>query len=204
MSRRPNSPTVSATARLLSASWATSPALATTTLPNSACNCSALAATRSKTPTRAPSSTNRATTARPMPEPPPVTRATCPSSQPMARSSSRTPPVHCRLCPFRGPGRHIDLRYSASSWQVMQILAGRSIWAEWEAVVSEENTKLVGPDFSEGIPNVDLPDDCMILGQVGGEAVLLARSGGALFAIGAECSHYHGPLAGGGARRRRH
>jgi len=63
--------------------------------------------------------------------------------------------------------------------------------------VSEENTKLVGPDFSEGIPNVDLPDDCMILGQVGGEAVLLARSGGALFAIGAECSHYHGPLAEG-------
>ena len=37
----------------------------------------------------------------------------------------------------------------------------------------------------------------MILGQVGGEAVLLARSSGALFAIGAECSHYHGPLAEG-------
>jgi nitrite reductase/ring-hydroxylating ferredoxin subunit len=37
----------------------------------------------------------------------------------------------------------------------------------------------------------------MILGQVAGEAVVLARSGGALFAIGAECTHYHGPLADG-------
>ena len=37
----------------------------------------------------------------------------------------------------------------------------------------------------------------MILGQVAGEAVVLARSGCALFAIGAECSHYHGPLAEG-------
>ena len=37
----------------------------------------------------------------------------------------------------------------------------------------------------------------MILGHVAGEAVVLARSGGALFAIGAECSHYHGPLAEG-------
>ena len=63
--------------------------------------------------------------------------------------------------------------------------------------MSEENTKLAGLDFAEGIPNADLPDGCMILGQVGGEAVLLARSGGALFAIGAECSHYHGPLAEG-------
>jgi NADPH-dependent 2,4-dienoyl-CoA reductase/sulfur reductase-like enzyme/nitrite reductase/ring-hydroxylating ferredoxin subunit len=37
----------------------------------------------------------------------------------------------------------------------------------------------------------------MILGRVAEEAVLLARSGGALFAIGAECTHYHGPLAEG-------
>jgi len=37
----------------------------------------------------------------------------------------------------------------------------------------------------------------MILGQVADEAVVLARSGGALFAIGAECTHYHGPLADG-------
>ena len=44
--------------------------------------------------------------------------------------------------------------------------------------MSEENTKLAGLDFAEGIPNADLPDGCMILRQVGGEAVMLARSGG--------------------------
>jgi NADPH-dependent 2,4-dienoyl-CoA reductase/sulfur reductase-like enzyme/nitrite reductase/ring-hydroxylating ferredoxin subunit len=37
----------------------------------------------------------------------------------------------------------------------------------------------------------------MILGRVAGEAVVLARDGGALFAIGAECTHYHGPLGEG-------
>src|SRR2546426_1943183 len=81
--------TVSATARLLSSSRVTSPLMATTALPKSVRSWSALAATRSMTPTRAPSSMKRATIARPMPEPPPVTSATCPSSHPMAVSSPR-------------------------------------------------------------------------------------------------------------------
>jgi len=63
--------------------------------------------------------------------------------------------------------------------------------------MSDENTKLAGPDLGEGIPSADLAEGGMILGQVAGEAVLLARSGGAVFAIGAECSHYHGPLVEG-------
>ena len=63
--------------------------------------------------------------------------------------------------------------------------------------MSEENAKLVGPDFAEGVPIADLAEGGMILGQVAGEAMLLARNGGALFAIGAECTHYHGPLAEG-------
>ena len=66
-----------------------------------------------------------------------------------------------------------------------------------EPVTSDENTKLGGPDFAMGVPGADLAECGMILGQVAGEAVLLARSGGAVFAIGAECSHYHGPLAEG-------
>ncbi len=37
----------------------------------------------------------------------------------------------------------------------------------------------------------------MLLGHVDGEAVLLARRGSALFAIGATCTHYSGPLAEG-------
>jgi NADPH-dependent 2,4-dienoyl-CoA reductase/sulfur reductase-like enzyme/nitrite reductase/ring-hydroxylating ferredoxin subunit len=63
--------------------------------------------------------------------------------------------------------------------------------------MSEENKKLAGPDLAKGVTGADLPEGGMISGQVAGEAVLLARSGGAVFAIGAECSHYHGPLAEG-------
>jgi len=63
--------------------------------------------------------------------------------------------------------------------------------------VSDEEKKLDGPDFAQGIPVADLVEGGMILGQVAGEAVLLARNGGALFAIGGECTHYHGPLAEG-------
>ena len=38
----------------------------------------------------------------------------------------------------------------------------------------------------------------MLAGQVGDEAVLIARAGGRPFyAVGAECTHYSGPLADG-------
>jgi NADPH-dependent 2,4-dienoyl-CoA reductase/sulfur reductase-like enzyme/nitrite reductase/ring-hydroxylating ferredoxin subunit len=37
----------------------------------------------------------------------------------------------------------------------------------------------------------------MIVGQVGTEDVILARRGDDLFAVGAECTHYHGPLSEG-------
>src|ERR1700730_2990100 len=60
-----------------------------------------------------------------------------------------------------------------------------------------EKEKKLGPDFARGFPFEDLSEGRMILGQVGGEAVVLARTGAALFAIGAECTHYHGPLAEG-------
>ena len=36
-----------------------------------------------------------------------------------------------------------------------------------------------------------------LLGHVGDDEVLLVRSGSEIFAIGAHCSHYHGPLAEG-------
>jgi NADPH-dependent 2,4-dienoyl-CoA reductase/sulfur reductase-like enzyme/nitrite reductase/ring-hydroxylating ferredoxin subunit len=61
--------------------------------------------------------------------------------------------------------------------------------------MSEEN--VTGPDLTKGIPTADLAEGGMILGYVSGEAVLLARSGGKIFAIAAECTHYHGPLAEG-------
>jgi NADPH-dependent 2,4-dienoyl-CoA reductase/sulfur reductase-like enzyme/nitrite reductase/ring-hydroxylating ferredoxin subunit len=63
--------------------------------------------------------------------------------------------------------------------------------------MSEENKELAGPDLAKGIPTADLAEGAMVLGHVADEAVLVARSGGAVFAIGAECTHYHGPLAEG-------
>jgi NADPH-dependent 2,4-dienoyl-CoA reductase/sulfur reductase-like enzyme/nitrite reductase/ring-hydroxylating ferredoxin subunit len=53
------------------------------------------------------------------------------------------------------------------------------------------------PDFGEGVAIGALSDGGMIAGRVAGEDVVLARSGNELFAIGAHCTHYHGPLAEG-------
>jgi apoptosis-inducing factor 3 len=54
-----------------------------------------------------------------------------------------------------------------------------------------------GPDLSQGIAAAELPDGGKVLGHIGDEAVLLVRSGGQVFAIGAACTHYSGPLADG-------
>ena len=53
------------------------------------------------------------------------------------------------------------------------------------------------PDLKAGFPFDNLKDGGMILGQVDGEDVILARRGDELFAVGAACTHYHGPLAEG-------
>src|SRR5207248_10679705 len=60
-----------------------------------------------------------------------------------------------------------------------------------------EERKPAGPDLGQGVALADIADGGMLLGHAGGEAVLLARRGRELFAIGAECTHYHGPLAEG-------
>jgi apoptosis-inducing factor 3 len=57
--------------------------------------------------------------------------------------------------------------------------------------------ELKGPDLASGIPAADLADGAMLLGHANGEAVLLARRGDDIFAIGATCTHYGGPLAEG-------
>src|SRR5438270_7328357 len=60
-----------------------------------------------------------------------------------------------------------------------------------------EEKKPTGPDLGQGMALANIADGDMILGHAAGEAVLLARRGHQLFAIGAECTHYHGPLAEG-------
>src|SRR6266849_5930116 len=52
-------------------------------------------------------------------------------------------------------------------------------------------------DFRRGISVRDLQDGGMVLGRVDADDVLLARAGDNFFAVGAHCTHYHGPLADG-------
>jgi NADPH-dependent 2,4-dienoyl-CoA reductase/sulfur reductase-like enzyme/nitrite reductase/ring-hydroxylating ferredoxin subunit len=52
-------------------------------------------------------------------------------------------------------------------------------------------------DLKSGVALQDLPDGGMLLGRVDTEEVILLRRGDSLFAVGALCSHYHGPLAEG-------
>ncbi|MBV8506492.1 MAG: FAD-dependent oxidoreductase, partial [Alphaproteobacteria bacterium] len=54
-----------------------------------------------------------------------------------------------------------------------------------------------GPDLTQGILLADLPDGGLLAGRVGKKSVLLARHGQEIFAIGATCTHYGGPLAEG-------
>ena len=63
--------------------------------------------------------------------------------------------------------------------------------------MSSNEQQLSGPDFSKGIAASAISDGGMLLGHVDGEAVLLAKRGAELFAIGATCTHYSGPLAEG-------
>ena len=60
-----------------------------------------------------------------------------------------------------------------------------------------EATQAIGPDLESGVAEADLADGAMLVGHVGQEPVLLARVGGEVFAIGATCTHYSGPLGEG-------
>jgi NADPH-dependent 2,4-dienoyl-CoA reductase/sulfur reductase-like enzyme/nitrite reductase/ring-hydroxylating ferredoxin subunit len=53
------------------------------------------------------------------------------------------------------------------------------------------------PDFTLGVAQDELEDGARLLGHVGQEAVLLTRIGSEYFAVGAHCTHYHGPLIEG-------
>lgn len=53
------------------------------------------------------------------------------------------------------------------------------------------------PDLVKGIAEAELVDGGMLVGHVAGASVLLVRRDEDIFAIGAECTHYNGPLAEG-------
>ena len=63
--------------------------------------------------------------------------------------------------------------------------------------MAEEQKPPSGPDLQQGIGEDMLPDGGMLAGHAGEDEILLIRRGGEIFALGAHCTHYHGPLADG-------
>jgi NADPH-dependent 2,4-dienoyl-CoA reductase/sulfur reductase-like enzyme/nitrite reductase/ring-hydroxylating ferredoxin subunit len=62
-------------------------------------------------------------------------------------------------------------------------------------MAQEQNTPQ-GPDLTQGVALTDFVDG-KLLGHVGDEEVLLVQVGDDILAVGAHCTHYHGPLAEG-------
>lgn len=54
-----------------------------------------------------------------------------------------------------------------------------------------------GPDLAAGVPFSKLKEGEPLLGHAGGEELILVRRGDEVHAVGAHCTHYHGPLAEG-------
>src|ERR1700733_13742488 len=62
--------------------------------------------------------------------------------------------------------------------------------------MAQGQTTPAGPDLTQGIVLSELVGG-RLLGHVNDEEVLVVQVDSELFAIGAHCSHYHGPLADG-------
>lgn len=58
-------------------------------------------------------------------------------------------------------------------------------------------TSETDPDLGAGVPLDALSEGGTLAGRVGDDKVLLVRRGSEIFAVGAECTHYGGPLAKG-------
>ena len=54
-----------------------------------------------------------------------------------------------------------------------------------------------GFDFTAGVPLQQIPDGAAVAGHVGDDEIIVVRRGDECFAVGAHCTHYHGPLADG-------
>ncbi len=57
--------------------------------------------------------------------------------------------------------------------------------------------KVSGPDLAAGVAVSDLVDGKPLVGHVGDKSVMLVRRGDEIFATGATCTHYSGPLGEG-------
>ncbi len=63
--------------------------------------------------------------------------------------------------------------------------------------MAEDQQKLSGPDLRDGVKFDELAESEPLLGHFDGEPVVLVRRGDQVFATGAVCTHYGGPLAEG-------
>lgn len=63
--------------------------------------------------------------------------------------------------------------------------------------MASEEFPLMGPDLALGVPSSDVKDGEILLGHAFGEPMILVRRGSELFAVGAVCTHWNGPLAEG-------
>src|SRR5262245_51774520 len=86
-------------------------------------------------------------------------------------------------------------RWTWRRWFPMVPVSGQL--QSMEDDMADDQAKPTGPDLTAGIASTELADGAMLVGHVGEEQVLLARHGQEVFAVGAHCSHYHGPLADG-------
>ena len=64
-------------------------------------------------------------------------------------------------------------------------------------MADDKTRELKGPDLKVGVDVESLEENSPLLGHFEGEAVILVRQGENIFAIGATCTHYSGPLAEG-------
>ena len=63
--------------------------------------------------------------------------------------------------------------------------------------MAEASAEPSGPDLTQGVALAELADGGKLVGHAGGEPILLVRSGTEIFAVGAQCTHYNGPLVDG-------
>lgn len=63
--------------------------------------------------------------------------------------------------------------------------------------MSNTTDELTGPDLETGIAESELVEGSKLLGHAKGKAVLMVRTGIGVFAVGATCTHYGGPLVDG-------
>jgi NADPH-dependent 2,4-dienoyl-CoA reductase/sulfur reductase-like enzyme/nitrite reductase/ring-hydroxylating ferredoxin subunit len=62
--------------------------------------------------------------------------------------------------------------------------------------MAQEQSPPSGPDLTQGVSLAEFVDG-KLAGHVSDQEVLLVHSGAGIFAIAAQCSHYHGPLSEG-------